>query len=1457
MKKIYILIIAICLGGVVNAQTPTITSFSPDTGSVGTLITIIGTNLSNPTLFNIGGTSAIIVSKTATKLVGMIMPGTITGNITVTNSSGTALSNSNFVVTPTPFPAYQQGNKLVGSGYSGNNIQQGTSVAISADGNTAIVGAPYDNNKTGAAWIYIRSGGVWIQQGNKLIATDAVYGSDGSGQGCSVAISADGNTAIVGGVLDNNLHGAAWIYTRNGSVWTQQGSKLFGTDYIGLPSQGCSVSLSADGNTAIVGGYSDNNDVGAVWIFTRSGSIWTQQGSKLVGTGAGGNGYAYQGNSVSLSADGNTAIVGGILDYNQNGSGAAWIFTRSGSIWTQQGSKLMGIAYGGNVNIGYSVALSADGNTAIVGGTGDNYGLGSAWIYTRNGNVWIQQGIKLVGTGAININYSVNQGSSVSLSADGNTALIGGYHDNQGKGATWKFTRNGGVWTQQSSKLVGTGYIGDSIYQGCSVSLSADGSTAITGGFGDNHNIGAAWIFITPYKDTITTVANPIIGGITNGDTIIAKNSSVTVHASANPGYIFTKWCTTTDTTTLSNNANYTFWATSNLKLVANFIYRDTITTVASPSIGGITTGDTIVNNNSTVTVHAIANQGYVFSNWCKTTDTTIISTNANYTFVATSDLKLVANFKYPDTITTIASPTIGGITKGDTIIGDNLPVTVHAIPNPGYIFIKWCKTTDTTTLSTNENYTFNATSNLNLVGTFQVLPPSITSFFPTSGSIGTLLTVNVTYINSLTSLTIGGTSAIIVSKTATQLVCMVMPGTTSGIISITTLGGTTNSGSNFIVLPTSYPTYQQGSKLIGAGINYAQQGQSVSLSADGNTAIVGGPAASNYLGAAWIYTRNGGGWSQQGKLVGSGYIGSGIRQGISVSLSADGNTAIVGGWYDNWGVGAAWVYTRSGGIWTQQGNKLVGTGYVGNANQGWSVSLSADGNTAIVSGYCDNNNVGASWVYTRSGGIWTQQGSKLVGTGYIGSTKQGYSVSLSAEGNTAIVGGYNDNSNLGAAWVFTRSGGLWTQQGNKLVGTGATIGANQGTSVSLSADGNTAIVGGDRDDSQLGAAWIFTRNGGVWAQQGNKLVGTGYIATSTGTVLQGTSVSLSADGNTAILGGSYDNNKLGAVWLFKRSGGVWTQQGNKLVGTGAINNGLGVYQGTSVSLSDDGSTAIVGGYSDSTYIGASWIFVSQNIVYNTITTNASPTIGGLTSGDTIIINNSSVTVHAIAKPGYVFTKWCKITDTTTLSTNANYTFIATSNLNLVGNFKIIQPICSAQFDLVADTAVLHHYFVVNNASGVPPLQYNWSWGDGTFSTTAYPTHTYSAAGYYNICLSITDSVGCSVTYCDSSYLQKDPNAIVSVQVIPQGTLGISNLSTDKIKIYPNPAKDNLIIELNGNQDLRKHTISIYNIEGQLIKQLTTKQTKTEIDIQEFSVGVYVVKVNSDKGSFVSRFVKE
>ena len=378
----------------------------------------------------------------------------------------------------------------------------------------------------------------------------------------------------------------------------------------------------------------------------------------------------------------------------------------------------------------------------------------------------------------------------------------------------------------------------------------------------------------------------------------------------------------------------------------------------------------------------------------------------------------------------------------------------------------------------------------------------------------------------------------------------------------------------------------QEGPKLVGSGVTgNAVQGFSVAVSADGNTAIVGAPADNNFAGAAWIWTRAGGVWTQQGaKLVGSGAVGGGEQQGSSVALSADGNTAIVGGPADDNFIGAAWIWTRAGGVWTQQGSKLVGSGAVGDAVQGQAVALSADGNTALVGGYNDDSGAGAVWVWTRSAALWTQQGAKLVAAGATGPAEQGTSVAIAADGNTAVVGGSADDNFIGAAWIWTRAGGVWTQRGAKLVGSDGVGGPNQGWAVSVSDDGTTIIVGAPGDNSGAGAAWVWTTSGATWIQQGSKLVGSGGSSAN-----QGTSVSMAGDGNTAIVGGAGDNGGEGATWAWTRSAGLWTQRGSRMVGTGASG---AAQQGWSAALSGDGITAVVGGFADNSGIGAAWIFL-------------------------------------------------------------------------------------------------------------------------------------------------------------------------------------------------------------------------------------------------------------------------
>ncbi len=476
-----------------KAQTPQISSFSPKSGPPGTLLTIEGSALDKVNSVSIGEKSALIISLSANSLTAYVMPGTKNGTVTLSTVLGTATSSESFTIAANLFPVAQQGDKLIGTGNVGP-AESGRSVAISADGNTAIAGAPNDNNQHGAAWIYVRDGNEWKQEA-KLVGTGNVGLAQ---QGRAVAISADGNTVVIGGYFDSGGIGAAWIFTRKNNVWTQQGEKLVGTgydDFILPVNMGYSVGMSADGNTVILGAPYDSYPRGAAWIFSRTNNLWTQKGEKLVDESSPSGG---QGISVGLSADGNTAIVGAPLDNNQQG--AAFLYFKSGTEWDRQAKKLDVSSYPGTKWQGISVALNADGTNAIIGASVADNARGAAWVFIKNGSQWVLKGDKLAGTVS---SENAAQGWSVAMSADGNTVLIGAKADNWTNGAAWVFTWADNSWTQRGPKLTGIGNVGVA-NQGQSLALSADGSTAIIGGNQDNDRMGASWIFAPGPKISIS-----------------------------------------------------------------------------------------------------------------------------------------------------------------------------------------------------------------------------------------------------------------------------------------------------------------------------------------------------------------------------------------------------------------------------------------------------------------------------------------------------------------------------------------------------------------------------------------------------------------------------------------------------------------------------------------------------------------------------------------------------------------------------------------------------------------------------------------------------------------------------------------------------------------------------------------------------------------------------------------
>jgi hypothetical protein len=313
--------------------------------------------------------------------------------------------------------------------------------------------------------------------------------------------------------------------------------------------------------------------------------------------------------------------------------------------------------------------------------------------------------------------------------------------------------------------------------------------------------------------------------------------------------------------------------------------------------------------------------------------------------------------------------------------------------------------------------------------------------------------------------------------------------------------------------------------------------------------------------------------WTQSGMDIDGEAAGD--LSGRSVSLSADGQTIAIGAPLNagnGSGSGHVRVFKLSGEVWTQQGSDINGE-HPGDES-GYSVSLSADGQTVAIGEHfnADNGiNSGQVRVFKLVGGVWTQLGSDLNGAAAY--DQFGYSVSLSADGLSVAIGAIENDGNgpnTGEVQVYKLIGGVWTQQGSDINGEG--LSDWLGWSVSLSADGQTLAVGAPRNGgngSNAGHVRVYKLTGGVWTQLGSDIDGEAPNDFS------GSSVSLSPDGQTvaiAAYGNDGGGSQSGHVRVYKLLGGVWTKQGLDLDGEAP-----GDQLGWSVSLSADGLTIAAG----------------------------------------------------------------------------------------------------------------------------------------------------------------------------------------------------------------------------------------------------------------------------------------
>lgn len=369
----------------------------------------------------------------------------------------------------------------------------GAAVAISADGTHAIGAAPYEHatgTNRGAVYSFTKSGSTWSQQA-KIIASDA---GDNDNFGEDVDISDDGTYLVVGATHDDdtaNNSGAAYVFIRDGASWSQQ-AKIKATSPILNDNFGFSVSISGDGNYVAVSHKNEGSGTsqdGAVEIFVRSGTSWSFQQkiqpSDIAASDFFGSAQGQQHGGVKLNEDGTYLIAGSSGDdTTQSGAGAAYIFTRSDTTWSQQ-AKIVASDPTENKNFGRVVSISNDGVYAICGAYRDTTDAGAAYVFVRSGSSWSQQAKLVASDAATNAQFAyvvdINSAGTIAAVAAWKRVGAGSLTN---AGAVYVFSRDGSSWTEDEIIVSSTLAAFDTF--GSSVAITGDGNKVIVGAPGDD-----------------------------------------------------------------------------------------------------------------------------------------------------------------------------------------------------------------------------------------------------------------------------------------------------------------------------------------------------------------------------------------------------------------------------------------------------------------------------------------------------------------------------------------------------------------------------------------------------------------------------------------------------------------------------------------------------------------------------------------------------------------------------------------------------------------------------------------------------------------------------------------------------------------------------------------------------------------------------------------------------------
>ena len=956
----------------------------------------------------------------------------------------------------------------------------------------------------------------------------------------------------------------------------------------------------------------------------------------------------------------------------------------------------------------------------------------------------------------------------------------------------------------------------------------------------------------------INATADPTEGGTVSGDGVFYYNQNCTLTATPATGYHFVNW--TKNGTQVSTNASYTFAVTQGGSYIAHFQQNTyQITASCNPTGGGTITGTGTYNYGQSCTLNVTTNPGYTFLKWTK--NGTQVSTNPSYTFTVTEAAAYVAHFDVNGyEITATANPTAGGTISGTGVYTYNQSCTLTATPTTGYTFLKWTK--NGTQVSTNPTYTFTVTEAAAYVAHFQINTYQITATAnPTAGGTitgtgtynhGSSCTLTATAATGYTFLkwTKNGTQVstnptytFTVTEAAAYVAHFQLNTYEIAVSADPTVGGTVTGAGTY--------NYNQSCTLTATAatgytfVNWTKNGTQVSTSPTYTFTVTDNATyVAHFLINSYSITASASP-SSYGTVSGAGTY----THGSSCTLVATPGADYL---FVNWTKNGTVVSTSASYTFTVTEAGAYVANFVPNTHIITLTANPSSGGTLTGAGEYDH---GASCTITatpRNGYTflrWTKNGTQV-------STNPSYTFTVTAD--ATYVAHFQINTYQITATANPVDGGT-------VVGAGTYNHGQMCTLTATPAAGFT-FAGWTKDGSMVSGnasySFVVTEAGA-------------YVANFTPNMYM---VTVSADpvaGGSVVGGGAYLYGENCTVSAIPNAGYTftnWTKNGT-VVSTDAV---------YAFTITQD--AALVAHFSVDHY---------------NITVAVDPESAGTATGGGSFTYGQTCTLTATANTGYAFVNWTK--DGTVVSTNANYSFTVTGSGNYVANFaaaryRITVVAAPAEGGTVNGNGT-YQYGSIVTLRAVPNEGYtfvNWTKDGAVVSTNAihavrvredaeyvanFRANVYeikantnpdnsgniTGAGFYNYGETCTLTI---TPHSDYEFINWTLNGEVVSENLSfsfvvtetreyvahlQHLDGVGEHGGITVSLFPNPAKNKLTIE--ASEPVNQ--LEIYTINGALVYRQNDCSDKIEINVQNYAIGTYMIRLTTDSTVEIRRFVKE